>query len=554
VNERELERRARVAQLLLRAARTLGETFDPDRVYDRFRDLLADVVQHDGVLVSSYEESDGLIRCEYAWSDGNRLDISVFPPVPLNRGGGGMQSKVIVSGEPYMFNDVAEVVQQPGGTYYDVDREGKVRKLPESGPPGSKAAMMVPVKHEGGVVGVVQVMSNSAEYTSDQLELVDGLVQQMAAAVRNARLQKEQRRLEAAEATARAVASEREQAANVLDAVGDGIFLVDDAGLVRLWNRAAALVTGRGGDAVRNTPGVDVFPEWEALAARIPVVEEGAAARTATLPVHVGTRDLWLSFVAVRIPDGIVYAFRDLTSERRLEEEKSDFIATISHELRTPMAAVYGAAQPLLLRDDELRPEQKRELLEMVATQSARLGQITEAVLLATQLDRDTLDLESEAVDVGELTRATVEAMRSQLPESAAVDLEIVPQVGSASGAPDRIQQVIVNLLDNAVKYGGDGTVSVRVEAANGVVRILVADSGPGIPFSEQQRIFEKFYRSGPELTRATGGTGLGLYISRELVQRMGGRLEVRSQPGAGATFVVELPRADVELHWLRQP
>ena len=260
MNERELERKARVAQLLLRAARTLGETLEPERVYDRFRDLLADVVQHDGVLVSSYDEGDGLIRCDYAWSDGNRLDVSVFPPVPLNREGGGMQSQVIVSGEPLLFNDVAEVVQQPGGTYYDVDREGKVRKLPESGPPGSKAAMMVPVKHEGRVVGVVQVMSNSAEYSPEQLELVDGLVQQMAAAVRNARLQKEQRRLEAAEAAARAVAAEREQAANVLDAVGDGIFLVDGAGVIRLWNRAAALVTGLRGDAVRNAPVVDVFP------------------------------------------------------------------------------------------------------------------------------------------------------------------------------------------------------------------------------------------------------------------------------------------------------
>jgi signal transduction histidine kinase len=543
VKERELERKARVAQLLLDAARSLGDTLEPDRVYDKFHDLLADVVQHDGVLVSSYDDSDGLIRCEYAWSDGNRLDASVFPPLPLNREGGGMQSKVIVSGEPLLFNDVAEVVQQPGGTYYDVDREGKIRKLPESGPPGSRAAMMIPVKHEGRVVGVVQLMSNSVEYSEEQLELVDGLVGQMAAAVRNARLQKEQRRLEAAEAAARAVASEREQAANVLDAVGEGIFLVDGAGVIRLWNRAATLVTGMRGDVVRDTPVSEVFPEWEAIVARIPIAKHGAAARSATLPVRVGVRDLWLSFVAVSIPDGIVYAFRDLTSERRLEEEKSDFIATISHELRTPMAAVYGAAQTLLKRDSALTPEQKRTMLEMVASQAARLGQITEAVLLATQLDRGTLAVESEAVDVGELTRATVEAMRSQLPPAAKVDIDIAPEVGIASGAPDRIQQVLVNLLDNAVKYG-EGPVSVRVEPANGVVRILVADRGPGIPFAEQQRIFEKFYRSGPELTRASGGTGLGLYISRELVQRMGGRLVVRSEPGAGATFVVELPRA----------
>jgi two-component system phosphate regulon sensor histidine kinase PhoR len=554
VNERELERKARVAQLLLDAARSLGETLEPDRVYDRFRDLLADVVPHDGVLVSSYDEGDGLIRCDYAWSDGNRLDTSVFPPVPLNREGGGMQSRVIVNGEPLLFNDVAEVVQQPGGTYYDVDREGKVRKLPESGPPGSRAAMMVPVKHESRVVGVVQVMSNSAEYSHEQLELVDGLVHQMAAAVRNARLQKEQRRLAAAEAAARAVAAEREQAANVLDAVGDGIFLVDREGIVRLWNRASTLVTGLAADVVCNESVTEVFPEWDALVARIPVAEHGAAARGATLPARVGTRDLWLSFVAVRSADGIVYAFRDLTGERRLEEEKSDFIATISHELRTPMAAVYGAAQTLLSRDSELTPVQKREMLEMVTTQAARLGQITEAVLLTTQLDRGTLAVEREAVDVGELTRSTVEAMRPQLPPSAEVDVEVAPEVGTASGARDRIQQVLVNLLDNAVKYGGEGPVSIRVEPANGVVRILVADAGPGIPFAEQQRIFEKFYRSGPELTRAQGGTGLGLYISRELVQRMGGRLDVRSAPGAGATFVVELPRADVEVHLFAPP
>src|SRR5436305_1904687 len=268
MDERELERRARVAQLLLRAARTLGETLEPDRVYDRFHDLLAEFVLHDGLLVSSYDEAEKLIRCEYAWSDGNRLDTSVFPPLALNRGGGGMQSRVIVQGEPLLFNDVAEVVRDPGGTYYDVDREGNVRKLPDSGPPGSAAAMMVPVKHQA--------------------------------------------------------------------------------------------------------------------------------------------RDLWLSFVAVRGEGGTVYAFRDLTSERRLDEEKSDLISTISHELRTPMAAVYGAAQTLLRRESELTPEQKRQMLEMVVEQAARLSHITEAVLLATQLDRGTLSVETEPVDLGELARSTV--------------------------------------------------------------------------------------------------------------------------------------------------
>src|SRR5919201_4067399 len=359
MSERELEGKARVAELLLDAAQQLGESLEPERVYDLFHDLLADVVPHDGVVVSSYDERDSLIRCEYAWSDGTRLDPAIFPPLPLNRVGGGMQSRVITSGEPLVFNDVSERVRDPRGTYYDVGPEGTLRKVPESGPTGTRAAMMVPVKHEGAVVGVVQLMSSTGEYSAEQLELVEGLVGQMAAAVRNARLQKERRRLEAAEAAARAVAAEREQAAYVLEAVGDGIFLLDDDGLVRLWNRAAELVTGLGSDEVVGRPADAAFEGWQALVGRIPVAESGATPRAVTPPVAGGGRDLWLSFVAVRGAAGVVYAFRDLTSERRLEEEKTDLVATISHELRTPLAAVYGAAQTPLGRHD-MEPEKRR--------------------------------------------------------------------------------------------------------------------------------------------------------------------------------------------------
>jgi two-component system, OmpR family, phosphate regulon sensor histidine kinase PhoR len=402
---------------------------------------------------------------------------------------------------------------------------------------------MVPVKLEGSVLGVVQIMSDRAQYSTEELELVEGLVSQMAAAVRNARLQKERRRLEAAEAAARAVAAEREQAAYVLDAVGDGIFLLDDGGVVRLWNRAAELVTGVGMDDVVGRPADAALAGWQLLVGRIPVAESGATPRAVTLPVAVGGRDLWLSFVAVRGAAGVVYAFRDLTSERRLEEEKTDLVATISHELRTPLAAVYGAAETLLGRDD-LTEERRRQLLQMISAQAARLSTITESVLLTSRLDRGDVAVEREPVDVAELARATVEAMRPQLPESVSLELESGPKAVNAAGDADRIQQVLVNLLDNAVKYGGGGSpVTVRVDPVDGVVRLSVRDEGPGLSPAEQARVFEKFYRAGPQLTR-TGGTGLGLYISRELARRMGGRLDVRSEVGAGATFILELPRS----------
>jgi PAS domain S-box-containing protein len=540
VSERELERKAETAALLLEVARQLGESLDPDRIYRRFHELLGGIVQHDGIVVSSYDERDGLIRAEYVWVDGNEIDPASLPPLELNPEG-GMQSRVITEGVPLLENAVAERVQEPG-TYYTVDREGSVQRTPDV-PVGVTAAIMVPVKDEGRVVGVVQVMSDHTTYVPEQVEVLEGLAVQMAAAVRNARLQVERRRLEAAEAAARAVAEEREQAAHVLEAVGDGIFLCADDGVVQLWNRAAEVVTGiRAADVVGRRLD-EVIPGWPALSEAIPV-GGGTSSRAVTLPVERGGRDLWLSFVAVRGAGGIVYAFRDVTNERRLEEEKSDFVATVSHELRTPTAAIYGAAETLLRRGPDLAPGDAQKLLEMIAAQAGRLGHIVDDILLTTKLDRGELPVDKEAVDLAELTAETVEAMRPQLPDSASVAVELASDPAVATGDPDRIQQVLVNLVDNAVKYGGGAAVTVRVATDERAAKLSVSDAGPGIPLAEQQRIFEKFYRGDPQLTRNPAGTGLGLYISRELVRRMGGRLHVRSDLGAGATFVVELPRA----------
>jgi signal transduction histidine kinase len=285
------------------------------------------------------------------------------------------------------------------------------------------------------------------------------------------------------------------------------------------------------------------MPEWQELADRIPVSEGGEIVRSVTLPFRSEGTDRWLSFAAVGIADGVIYACHDVTAEHRLEEEKSDLIATISHELRTPMAAVYGAAKTLLRDDVDFSPERRQQLLEMIATQATRLSQITDEVLLTSRLDRDDLRVDAQPIDIAGVVAETVEAFREQLDGSTSIEVEIPDAVGAASGDRDRIQQVLVNLLDNAVKYG-DSPVTVHAYRTNGVIRICVADNGRGIALAEQPRIFEKFYRGDPQLARSPGGTGLGLYISRELTRRMGGTIDLSSEPGAGATFVVELPQA----------
>ena len=540
--EQNLRRKAEIAQLLLDAARYLGETLEIERVYDRFHELLAAAIQHDGVVVSSFDEREGLIHCEYASVEGNRIDPTTLPNLKL-AAAGGIQSEVIRSGRSLLANDVGDRVASGKGTFYDVDREGTVRKVPDAGPTQVQAAMMVPVKHESRVVGVVQVMSDRQEYTQEDLELVEGLVAQMGAAVRTARLHEERQQAESAEAAALARAAEREQSARLLEAVGDGIFYVGDDGFVRFWNRAAELITGLAAADVRGRGAVEVIPGWEAIAEQVPVTVGEDVPRAVTLPVELGGRELWLSFVAVRTFRGVVYAFRDQTAEHELDSAKSDFIATISHELRTPMTAVYGAARTLLRPDVELDADDSRELLEMIATQAERLAQITEEVLLASRLDRGGVTVQAEPVDLAEIARETARTMEPQLPKRASLDLRAGGSV-YATGDPDRIQQIVMNLIDNAAKYSPyGGTITVSVEGNGANVRLAVADEGVGIPPAEQQAIFDKFYRVDPELTEGPGGTGLGLYISRELARRMGGEISVSSEPAHGSTFVLELPR-----------
>jgi PAS domain S-box-containing protein len=538
------KRGAEKAELLLAAASYLNETLELERVYDRFHELLADAVPHNGVIVSSFDPKTDLISCDYAWVDGGKLDPAILPPLPLNREG-GMQSRVIMSGEPLLQNDVPEQVKDPEGVYYDVDREGHMRKLPDEGPPAVQSALMLPVKFEGEVVGVVQLMQETARYDDEQLDLAEGLVGLMAAAVRNARLHEQGQAEAAARARAEAMAAAREQAARVLEAVGDGVMMVDPEGALRFWNRAAELVTGRSRDDAVGRPADEVLADWQAIAAQIPISDEPELARPVTLPVEVDGSELWLSFVAVRSSNGVVYTFRDLTGDRGLEAAKSDFIATLSHELRTPMTAVLGAAKTLLRDDIALTPERRHQLLEMIGAQGTRLTQITEEVLLANRLDRGDLRIDSERVDLSELVSHAVETMSHDAPESISLSAA-ANGLAEAIGDRDRIEQVLVNLIDNAVKYspeGGEVVVSTVPAAAS--VRVEVADQGLGIPPAEQEAVFEKFYRGDPQHRAVPGGTGLGLYICRELVQRMGGTIGVRSRPGGGSTFWFQLPKAN---------
>ena len=313
-------------------------------------------------------------------------------------------------------------------------------------------------------------------------------------------------------------------------------------GLIRLWNPAAEQITGLAADEALGRLAADVFTEWPAIEG----LAESDELRANTLAVKVNDRALWLSITGVAFDDGSVYAFRDLTEERAVETLKSDFVSTISHELRTPLAAIYGAALTLRREDVVIAEPQRTGLLEVIASESDRLARIVNDVLWVSKLESDGLRTAIEPRDPVELVRSVVEAARQYIPPGIELELKTPKQgVPLVAADGDKVRQVLTNLVENAVKYSPDGgRVTVTLSTVGRSARFSVRDEGLGVPPAEHRRIFEKFYRLDPDLTRGVGGTGLGLYISRELIERMGGRIWVESSGSGGSTFVTELPLA----------
>jgi PAS domain S-box-containing protein len=399
---------------------------------------------------------------------------------------------------------------------------------------GLQSIMSVPLVAHDRVLGVISFVAaeSGRHYGPDDLALAEELARRAATAIENAQLYRE--------------VEERAQAARVLETVGDGVFLVDDQGVVRLWNRAAEAITGLARAKVAGRRLDEMLPRWDELLSRVPVAGAPGPAAAETLPVELGGDERWLSMSGVGFDEGTVYAFRDITEERALEELRQDLVATVSHELRTPLAAIYGSALTLARDDLELEQTLHRKLMQIIVEESSRLAEIVNDLLLASQLDAGELEVNIVRCDAITLTQSVVEAARTHLPDGVTVELEApgdeVPPVAADEG---QLRQVLGNLIDNAVKYSPEGgDIRIRLEPAEHAVRFRVSDEGLGVPRAEQARIFEKFYRLDPHMARGIGGTGLGLYISRELVRRVNGRIWVEPNDGRGSVFYVEIPAA----------
>jgi signal transduction histidine kinase len=226
---------------------------------------------------------------------------------------------------------------------------------------------------------------------------------------------------------------------------------------------------------------------------------------------------------------------------RRLSALRADFVSLVSHELRSPMAAVIGAARTLLERWRTLSPDQREAFLALIADETQRLANLIGDVLHTSQIEAGTFSYSFTDVDLGRLVEDAV--------STAAIGQDEVRVTASVSsslprirGDRERLRQVLGNLIENAIKYSPVGeSVEVRAQPVNGAVAISVADRGPGIPADQQRLIFEKFGRADVAGV-SKPGTGLGLFIARSIAEAHGGTVDVRSSPNSGSTFTLRLP------------
>jgi signal transduction histidine kinase len=469
-----------------------------------------DVLDDEGRIKRVAVAHDDPAKAEWGWELARRFPSALDSPTGVG--------KVVRTGEADFLPEVPDELL-----------EEAVARQPELGEVVAKLGLRgwicVPLRGHERILGALSLATAESRrvFSTLDLDLAIAVAGRAGVAIENALLYRETER--------------RADAARALGHVSDAVLLVDRDGFVRYWNPAAERFARRAAEAAVGEPAAAVVPGWEAIE-RDAGADEAAAK---TVAVTLDGAERWLSVAAVDFGDGCVYALRDITEEHALEQARSDFVVTASHELRTPLAAVYGAARTVRRQQDLDAPTQET-LLDIIEQESERLRRIVDQLLLTGRLDSGRLDLHETDFDLSALAAAVVHSARITAPDSLRLKLD-APESLATHGDEGKLRQVLANLVENAVKYSPKGgEVALAVRADGQTVRIDVSDQGLGIPPSEQTRIFDKFHRLDPHLSRGVGGSGLGLYISRELVQQMGGTLRLESELGKGSTFTVELP------------
>lgn len=335
-----------------------------------------------------------------------------------------------------------------------------------------------------------------------------------------------------------------------LDHLSEGIFIVTPQGIVAFWSKGAGRIGRQSASGAKSRRFEDVLAVekgkealrkqfWQAVEQRRAVEEEfqvhGHPVRLTLTPLQDEENHTI----------GLVGELKDLAEEKRVEAMKVDFVNIVSHELRTPISAIKGYLDVVLKEGDYLTPEHREYLTRAFASNERQLETV-ESLLNVSRIEHGTIQIDLEPVRIEEVIGEVLENFRETARDKGIELKFIYPrfELPTVEADPQRLHDVLTNLVSNAVKYTHKGKVTVRVTRENGQAWVEVEDTGVGIPEDKREHLFEKFVRGERSLTEESPGTGLGLYIVKSFVELMGGEVTFESIPDHGTTFKFSLPVA----------
>ncbi len=371
--------------------------------------------------------------------------------------------------------------------------------------------------------------------------------------------------------------NERELSNSIINAIDDGVMLLDSERVIRLFNPGAVTITGWAAEEAigldyrsviklvndKGTPEPDDNSPIERGIVNVTPLRDNSSF-TITKGAKIIPLSMSVSPLAAvnGAPSGAAVVFRDVTNERNEEKQRAEFISTASHEMRTPVAAIEGYLS-LALNDKVAKIDSKaRDYLEKAHQSTKHLGNLFQDLLTAAKSEDGRLTNHPAAIDMGQFLEEIVNDVRfSAEKKSILVDF-IIGADGTAGTTinasmgqrvirplyfvhvdPERLREVIINLFDNAVKYSDQGKITIGLTGDSKVVQFRISDTGQGIAAEDIPHLFQKFYRVDSTETRTIGGTGLGLFICRKIVELYNGRIWLESKVGTGSTFYINLPR-----------
>lgn len=372
---------------------------------------------------------------------------------------------------------------------------------------------------------------------------------------------------------------ERSKSNIILNSIETGVVVIDEHNLIQLVNPAAARLMGWVAEEAIGLDYRTVLRLFDSKNKEYPeqlnpfkiVMEKHESYRDNAaelapktgpqIPVNISVSPL---FDTNQHLNGVVGIFSDVTEQRREERQRAEFISTASHEMRTPVAAIEGYLA-LAMNDKVSKIDAKaRDYLEKAHSSTQHLGQLFQDLLTSAKAEDGRLSNHPAVVEFGSYLQQLSEDLKFGA-EKKGLFVEYITSGGDPSGHtpaaggkvitplyyvyadPDRMREVITNLFDNAVKYTDTGKITIGLTGNDSIVQFYIRDTGPGIPPNDIPHLFQKFYRVDTSATRTIGGTGLGLFICRKIVELFGGRIWVESEVDKGSTFYINLPRLSTQ-------